>query len=381
MTTSIKSFILFFAIVAVFACSNETSKHTPIDKSAIPGEFTESTEQKSTPTKTIKGTVTSIEFGKDGYTAAVRTEEQATFDALVSIVNLGGPDNYQTMNIGDRVVLTGVPSYAMSTPTLKVEKIDAVSTGKTQLLIAPNAFRGITVGDKIAMHADYIQKEQLKTGEGTFEVYQIKDFNNNPAGYLMADPNDGSLVGDITVETPMAATAKDISVGSTLADLQATIPNIEVHGSEIEGRTYADANNISYRLDSPNFSYDVDVSKIPASTKILQIIVNRGYENTNALNEKYSAIQPNEYCWLVNDKMPLYTKPNTNSLIQGNHFKGEVLSVLDSKEIDGEVWVNVEFELMIKKGYEDQFADGQVHSSGVPSGWIGGATSPLINCK
>ncbi len=313
--------------------------------------------------------------------AAVQTNDQVTFDALVSIVNLGGPDYYQKMNIGDRVVLTGIPSYASATPSLRVEKIDAIETGKTQLLISSTAFRGISIGDKIAMHTDYIQKEQLRTGEGTFEVYRIKDFNNNPAGYLMPDPKDESLVGDITVESPMAATVEDIKIGSTFSDLNAVSPNIEVHGSEIEGRTHATANNISYRLDTPNFTYAVDKSNIPATAKVIRIIVNRGYENTNALNDKYSAIQPNEYCWLVNDKMPLYTKPNTASKVQGDHFKGEVLSVLDSREIDGEVWVNVEFKLAVKTGYEDQFADGQVHASGEPTGWIGGATSPLINCK
>lgn len=32
------------------------------------------------------------------------------------------------------------------------------------------------------------QKTKLKTGEGTFDVFEIKDFGNNPAGYLVPDP-------------------------------------------------------------------------------------------------------------------------------------------------------------------------------------------------
>lgn len=380
MTTSIKSILLFLSVLLVAACGNDSNKNIPVEKSAVPSETTETTE-KSASSKTIEGRVTSIEFGKDGYVSSVQTPQEGIYDALVSIVNLGGPDNYQQVNIGDKVVFTGIPSYASETPSLQVTKIDAVEAGKTQLLITPNAFRGISVGDIIETHSDYLQKEQLKTGEGTFEVYRIKDFNNNPAGYLMPDPNDESVVGDITVETPMAATVEDIKVGSTFGDLQRTIPNIGVHGSEIEGRTYANAHNISYRLDVANFSYEVDAAKIPATTKITQIIVNRGYENAQTLSKQYGAISPNEYCWLVNEKMPLYTKPNTNSLIQGNHFQGEVLSVLESRVIDDKVWVNVEFKLSIKAGYEDQFADGQVMSSGEPTGWIGGATSPKINCK
>lgn len=351
------------------------------DKSAVPGEKEATSGLKPAQPHTIAGRVISRENGKDGYMIGVETVKEGIFNAIVSIVNLGGPDNFQQIEVGDNVVLTGIPNYAMSTPSLKVEKIDKVAAGRTELLITPNSFRGITIGDKISKHVDYIQKEQLRTGGGTFEIYRIKDFNNNPAGYLMPDPKDNSIVGDITIETQMAATVAAIKVGSTFEQLNATFPTIEVHGSEIEGRTYATHNNISYRLDVPNFTYEVDKSKIPANTKITQIMLNRGYDAATSLNEKYSKITPEEYCWLVNDQLALYTKPNTNSLVQGNHFKGEVLSVLESRVIDNQVWVNVEFKLTIKTGYEDRFADGQVMSSGVPTGWIGGPTAPWINCK
>lgn len=147
----------------------------------------------------------------------------------------------------------------------------------TELSISANAFRGITVGDAISAYAksDYVQQDTLKTGEGDFVVYTIKDFNNNPAGYFMPDPNNESRVGDITVQTQMAKTAEGIHVGSTLGDLRMRFPNIAVHGSEIEGRTYARHDTLSYRLDVAIFSYEVDKSKIPADTKITEIIINR----------------------------------------------------------------------------------------------------------
>jgi len=263
-----------------------------------------------------------------------------------------------------------------------VKKIIEVETARTFLTIDNNAFRGITVGDKIADHTDYIQKEQLRTGEGTFEVYRIKDFNNNPAGYFMPDPKDESRVGDITVETQMASTAEGIKVNSTFQALSKALPNLEVHGSEIEGRTYATDNNLSYRLDVANFSYEVDIANIPAATKIMEIVINRGFNaETVALKEQYSAITTEEYCWLATKKVELRAAPTTTAKIEGPHFQGEVVKVLDSKIINNELWVNVEFKLQVKTGYEDQFADGQVMSTGSPKGWIGGVEAPWIRCK
>lgn len=226
-------------------------------------------------TITISGKVQSIENGKDGYMAMVHTKTKGNYNSVVSIVNLGGPDNYQRFNIGDEVTLEGAPFMLGDEQQLKVEKIISVESTRTQLMIDNNAFRGITVGDKIADHTAYIQKEMLKTGEGDFEVYRIKDFNNNPAGYLMPDPRDESLVGDITVETQMAVTSEGIKIGGTFQDLANAIPNIAVNGSEIEGRTYATYDNIAYRLDAANFSYEVDKSKIPATTKIMEIVIKR----------------------------------------------------------------------------------------------------------
>lgn len=167
-------------------------------------------------------------------------------------------------------------SHADQNPP-KEEQAMKTGTAQTELNISDNSFRGITVGDNISSYAksDYVQLETLKTGEGDFTVYAIKDFNNNPAGYFMSDPNDESRVGDIIVQTRMAQTAEGIHVDSTLGDLRMRFPDIEVHGSEIEGRTYAHHNTLSYRLEVVSFSYEVDAAKIPADTKVTEIIINR----------------------------------------------------------------------------------------------------------
>lgn len=266
MTQSTKSLIFLFLSLLIISCTPQNGDKKEAATEAI---------TPSSKTTTITGLVQSITNGKDGYTAQVETKDSGTYNALVSIVNLGGPDNYVRFNIGDRVTLSGQASVLNGQEQLRVEKIINVEPSRTTLLISETSFRGITIGDKIADHSAYIQKETLQTGEGSFEVYRIKDFNNNPVGHLDPHPKDESLVGDITVESPKAVTEAGIKIGDTFKDLQAKAKNIAVHGSEIEGRTYATVGNIAYRLDMANFTYEVDMSKIPADTKITEIMINR----------------------------------------------------------------------------------------------------------
>lgn len=265
MTHAVKLSVLFLAINMVFSCSER--------KSNSPNA--ETTAQNAEPI-TINGMVRAVAFGKDGYTADVQTETEGVYAALVSIVNVGGREKYQACNIGDKVVFKGVPAVLGDAKQLKVTEIVSITPTQTQMLIGQNSFRGIQVGDSISKHLEYIQKTKLRTGEGAFEVYEIKDFDNNPAGYFLPDPKEKLLVGDITVKSPKAQTEKGIKIGDTFQDLLKVFPDIAVHGSEIEGRTYATAHHLSYRLDMANFRYEIDKAKIPATTKITEITIHRG---------------------------------------------------------------------------------------------------------
>jgi hypothetical protein len=235
---------------------------------------TEGSSESAEPI-TINGTVRAVNFGKDGYTAEVLTDAAGTYSALVSIVNLGGREQYKTCDVGDKVSFKGEASMLGDAQQLKVTEIISVEPSRTQMAIGINSFRGITIGELISNHKEGIKKTQLKTGEGSFEVYEIRDFENNPAGYFLPDPNDKDRVGDIVVQTPKAQTAEGIMVGSTYEDLLKVFPSIEVHGSEVEGRTNATNGTLSYRLDVPNFSYEVDKAKIPVKAKIVEITINR----------------------------------------------------------------------------------------------------------
>ena len=375
-TFKVLTFTWYISMLIGSMCLNYSCAETNDKKNGI------ETGVQSPEAITITGIVKSINFGKDGYTADVQTDLGDTYAALVSVANLGGPENYKTCEVGDKVSFKGIPSLLGDAKQLKVTEAISVTPTQTQLLISPFAFRGIRVGDPIVDHTEYIKKTQLKNGEGNFEVYEIMDFDNNPAGYLMADPKNAKVVGDITVHSPKAATAKGIKPGSTFADLLKVFPEIEVHGSEIEGRTHATANNLSYRLDMPNYSYKIDRAKIPATTKITEITINRG-ANAKALmlEAAYTALQQEDNCWQTNKVLNLYQQADAKSKVEGKHFAGETLKVLGTKMVGNQIWVNVTYLLTVKIGYEDQFADGRVTPSGSPTGWIGGADMPKINCK
>ncbi|MFV8341879.1 OB-fold nucleic acid binding domain-containing protein [Flavobacterium sp. XS2P39] len=55
----------------------------------------------------ITGIVETIEKGKDGYTAKIKTAEGTTYFATISIPNLGSAEKYRQFKIGENVSLSG----------------------------------------------------------------------------------------------------------------------------------------------------------------------------------------------------------------------------------------------------------------------------------
>ena len=76
--------------------------------------------------KTVSGKVESIESGKDGYTAKVITDAKEVYFATISIVNVGGPQNYKQVKIGDQVSLKGEIWKTDDEKHIKVQEIVSV---------------------------------------------------------------------------------------------------------------------------------------------------------------------------------------------------------------------------------------------------------------
>ncbi|MEL1255098.1 hypothetical protein AAEO57_15015 [Flavobacterium sp. DGU38] len=75
---------------------------------------------------TVSGKVESIENGKDGYTAKINTAKNEVYFATVSIVNVGGPENFKRFKEGDEVSIQGDIWKAENENHIKVTKIVSV---------------------------------------------------------------------------------------------------------------------------------------------------------------------------------------------------------------------------------------------------------------
>ena len=81
---------------------------------------------KDSKSNTITGKVDSIEAGKDGYTAKISTDVKEVYFATISIVNVGGPQNYKQLKIGDVVSVKGEIWKAEEEKHIKVTEIVSV---------------------------------------------------------------------------------------------------------------------------------------------------------------------------------------------------------------------------------------------------------------
>lgn len=75
---------------------------------------------------TVSGKVESIESGKDGYTAKITTDSKEVYFATISIVNVGGPQNYKQLKEGEEVTLEGEIWKTDAEKHIKVKKIVSV---------------------------------------------------------------------------------------------------------------------------------------------------------------------------------------------------------------------------------------------------------------
>jgi len=138
-------------------------------------------------------------------------------------------------------------------------------------LITDQSFMGIAPGNSIEEHGDVLEQGVLKSGEGEFEIYNIIDESGQKLGYVMASPQDASKIGNIAITHPKASTEEGISIGATFAELESTLGEMAVHGSEIESRTYAYKGHLAFLLDDYHSTYELDKSKVKKDAKIKQI--------------------------------------------------------------------------------------------------------------
>ncbi len=135
-------------------------------------------------------------------------------------------------------------------------------------LIGKKSFMGLTPGNLIADHSDVLEKSVLKTGEGDFEVFNIKDESGEVLGNILPDPRDESKIGIITITSTKASTSEGAKIGITFKELEEVLGELPVHGSEIESRTSAFKGNWSFLLDAAFPSYEIDKNELDVNVRI-----------------------------------------------------------------------------------------------------------------
>jgi hypothetical protein len=326
------------------------------------------------PIISITGTANSIEMGKDGYTTQITTEDDIIYYALISVSNVGGIENYTRLAVGDEATLKGKFTKIDNKNQLMVTEITNTVKKNVVPTVNNNSFAGITLGDKITDHSANLKKDILKNGEGSFDIYRIQSEVYGSIAYLLADPKDETVVGQIIINSPAAKTTDGLHVGSTFENMLAIDPDVEVHGSEVEGRTYANFTThtgILFRLNTQNYVYDVAKDKIAPTARITEIVI--------LPIAKQEEIVP-EFCWAT-AAAAMYIEPNANSKKLWTFSKGEVLEITGSRVVNDVQWLQVQFTGEVKMGYEDQLAINNQPKDGETTGWIMGEKERLIRCK
>jgi len=151
---------------------------------------------------------------------------------------------------------------------------DSDSSDDSKLVMSTlPAFLGMRPGDKLTDQRDRLTKTVIKTGEGDFDAWAIL-YVGETVGHIFPDIQDQSRIGSIVITSSDAVTDSGIRVGSTWEDLKDAFPQIPVHGSEIEGQTFANHGHVSYKLNVNFWSYQLseeELKSIKDDTEIIEI--------------------------------------------------------------------------------------------------------------
>ena len=140
-------------------------------------------------------------------------------------------------------------------------------------LLSNGTFLGFKPGEPLGEYRDALRPGKLRNGEGTFDAYFIDGAEGSELGYLLADPENNDLIGDIYITSPSVVTEKGVRVGTTHAELIERIGAVTFRGSEIESRVIGSKDGLAYRLAMNSPDTDLDNSRIPGETAITQIMI------------------------------------------------------------------------------------------------------------
>ena len=108
----------------------------------------------------------------------------------------------------------------------------------------------------------HLVRGYIDFGEGRLSVHKLLDDKGGSLGYVMPRLGNNSLVGDITITSNKVLTEHGIRIGDTYSKLKEASNNLEVDGSNSEGRTYATADGVAYRLGTSALNSETTITEI-----------------------------------------------------------------------------------------------------------------------
>ena len=107
--------------------------------------------------------------------------------------------------------------------------------------------------------------------------YLIRGNDGDTIGYVIAAAPDSTLIGEIHVLTPRAATEGDIRVGDPFSRLLVAYPKLVVQRSAGSGAVFAYSSNKAFRLaDFSDGRESVPAEEVPATTRVTEIVIRPG---------------------------------------------------------------------------------------------------------
>ena len=138
-----------------------------------------------------------------------------------------------------------------------------------EYVIRQSRFFGLAPGQPLAQAGDKL----LPLGAHYF----IRGNGGDTIGYLLASLPDSTLIGEIHVLTPRAATEGDIRVGDPFSRLLIAYPKLVVQGGAAANGVYAYSGNKAFRLG--NYADEreaIPAADVPATTRVTEIVIRPG---------------------------------------------------------------------------------------------------------
>jgi hypothetical protein len=107
-----KSLLIGLIVVLLGSCNSEnksTTEQAQATDTTAQLEATDTMQQVQTADTlhSIAGKIEEIKTGKDGYTAKIVTEDEQTYFATISHVNLSNPGQYKSAKVGETIKVKG----------------------------------------------------------------------------------------------------------------------------------------------------------------------------------------------------------------------------------------------------------------------------------